>query len=459
MRDTKHIPIPSGEYPALFYNGIYYLPDDAEDAHARLTDAIQTGKPAVIRAVELREYTDIPDEDYEHGVCLAPFFIADYQSGPEDILLEHPRAVYPARVELLTQQAYNDRLRAQVMAHCAGCRGFGSLNEHDSSLAGHFDEITLDGFCPYRWETRSSPRRFLEELEDFGHAWQRYGYCSHSADDVLDDIKFHLRLTYTSGALLDNAQGRTLVLYAQKPDLMQTVLTGMLAQCVSEQWQPGYHIRLNGQVEVTEAAVMNLLTPGKIASTRKALGKYGVMLAELTCDPEGDDSVRLLLQTMAEEDLLCVLHEASGRVLCLFTTPLALMRLRGASPMLEAHNASVVVYDAQQTVQYKISYDMPQTVLDVAPVNVRKENRLSKKFLRAEEGKVLKREQADRMFRYLSAHLNVSACDHTLRLTEHWLRETLPPERIGPAMEEIQGMGGCCDCEVLLNCYEDYELE
>ena len=30
---------------------------------------------------------------------------------------------------------------------------------------------------------------------------------------------------------------------------------------------------------------------------------------------------------------------------------------------------------------------------------------------------------------------------------------------IGGAEEEIQSMGGFCDCEVLLNCYEDYELE
>ena len=461
MNDTKQTPapIPSGEYPALFCNGYYSLPVDADDAQARLDDAVRTGRPAVIRAVELSECMDVPDADYEHGVCLAPYFIADYQDMPEDIVLEHPAAVCPAQVELLTQQAYNDRLRAQVMAHCTGCRGFGGLNEHDSSLSGHFDEITLDGFCPYRWETRNRLRVFIEELTDFGLAWGRFGYGNQDADAMLDDIKYYLRLTYTSAALVDDAAGRTLVLYAQKPSLMQTVLTDLLARCVSEHWQKGYHIRLNGRAEINEAAVMNLLTPKKIAATRKEFSKYGVMIAVLTYDPDGDDSMRLFLQTLVDDSLACILHEASGKVLCLFTGNRALMRLRSASPMLEVYNASVTVYDAQQTVRYQISYDMPQTVLDVAPVDARKESRLSRKFLKAEEGKVLKREQADQLFRYLSARLNASECDHTLRFTEYWLREALPPETFVPAIEEIQGMGGFCDCEVLANCYEDYELE
>ena len=49
--------------------------------------------------------------------------------------------------------------------------------------------------------------------------------------------------------------------------------------------------------------------------------------------------------------------------------------------------------------------------------------------------------------------------DHTLHFTESWLREELPPETIGAAIEEIHSMGAYCDCEVLMNCYEDYELD
>ncbi|MGN0778421.1 MAG: DUF2695 domain-containing protein [Aristaeellaceae bacterium] len=461
MSNPTHSPtsMPSGTYQALFCNGSYYLPVDTSDAQAKLADAVAAGHPAVIRAVELSEYSDVPDVDYEHGVCLAPYFIADYQHAPEDIVLEYPRAVYPAQVELLTQQEYNDRLRAQVMAHCNGCRGFGGLNEHDSSLSGHFDEITLNGFCPYRWETRNRPRVFIEELEDFGLAWGRFSYGNQDADAIMDDIEFYLRLRYTSGALVDEADDRTLVLYAEKPTLLHTVLTDLLEKCVSLHWQKGYHIRLNGRADISEAAVMKLLTPKKIAATRKGFSRYGVMLAVLAYDPDGDESVRMFLQTLVDEYLACVLHEASGKAICLFTAKRALMRLRSASPMLGVYNASVTVYDAQQTVQYKVSYDMPQTVLDVAPVNARKESRLNKKFLKAEEGKVLKREQADQLFRYLSARLNASECDHTLRFTEYWLRETLPPDMVSPAIEEIQGMGGFCDCEVLMNCYEDYELE
>ena len=39
------------------------------------------------------------------------------------------------------------------------------------------------------------------------------------------------------------------------------------------------------------------------------------------------------------------------------------------------------------------------------------------------------------------------------------MKDMLPPDRYEAAIEEIQSMGGFCDCEVLLNCYEDYELE
>lgn len=40
-----------------------------------------------------------------------------------------------------------------------------------------------------------------------------------------------------------------------------------------------------------------------------------------------------------------------------------------------------------------------------------------------------------------------------------WLTEHLQPEQIALAVEEIQSMGGFCDCEVILNCYEDYLLD
>ncbi len=373
--------------------------------------------------------------------------------------MEHPEEVYPVEVELLIQKEYNDRLREQVLKHCEGCRGFGNLNKNDSSLSGHFEEITLNGFCPYRWETRNSPRSFVNELYSFGVYWGRYNYAAQSADDLIDDIKFNLKLAYTSGAILDDENGRTLILSAKKPTLIQTVLTDILGKCVSEYWEEGYHIRLNDRAEVNEDAVMNLLTPKKIASTRKEFSKYGVMIGILEYNPSGDNSVRYLLNRLVDESVVWVLHKEAGKVVCLFTGKVALMRLRCASPMLEKYNAAVTVYDALQTVQYQINYDMPLIIQDAVPVSAAKEKKLSKRILKAQEGKVLTYDQVFQLFSYLENRLAEAGCDNTLKYTEICLKDMLPPERYEAAIEEIQSMGGFCDCEVLMNCYEDYELE
>ena len=204
---------------------------------------------------------------------------------------------------------------------------------------------------------------------------------------------------------------------------------------------------------------MELLTPKKIAATRKEFSKYGVMIGILEFDPSGDSSVRHLMNVLVDESVAWVLHEEAGKVICLFTGKVALMRLRCASPMMEKYNAVVTVYDAQQTTQYRINFDMPLIVQDAVPVSASKENKLNKRILKAQEGKVLNYDQVFQLFAYLENRLAAAGCDNTLKYTEICLKDMLPPDRYEAAIEEIQSMGGFCDCEVLLNCYEDYELE
>lgn len=448
-----------GSHRAFFYLDTYFLlPLGYADEASFLLQAHQASEPVTVQAVILREDSDAGHDPYELGVCIAPYFIADYLKEPEELFIEHPGEVYPARVELLSQQEYNQRLRQRVTAFCPGCRGFGGVNEKDSSLSGHFEEISLDGFCPYRWETRSSPRNFNNELSFFGSAWGRYNYAALGADDLLDNIKSDLKLSYASGAIVDDQQGRTLVLYSQKPTLIQTALTDLLAYCVSEHWEDGYRIRLNNRADVSEAAVMALLSEKKLASTRKELSKYGVKLAIMAYDPRGERSLMLFLHTLAHEGLAWLLHAEPGKAICLLTGEYSLMRLRCASPMLEPYDTALTLYDALKTVRYKISFAMQEAVEDIAPLEPAKERKVSKKLLKAQEGKVLSRDQVEQLFAYVSGRLGKVPCDHTLHFTELWLKETLPADVFNQAMEEIQSMGGYCDCEVLLNCYEDYEL-
>ncbi len=67
---------------------------------------------------------------------------------------------------------------------------------------------------------------------------------------------------------------------------------------------------------------------------------------------------------------------------------------------------------------------------------------------------------ADRLFCYISNQLSAGGCDHTLRYTEAWLSDNYEDEKIRQqVLDEICEDGGYCDCEVILNCYESYELD
>lgn len=223
---------PRGSQPGFFYlNDYFLLPEGYSDGASFLAAMHSAQAPVTLRAVVLREDSDAGFDAYERGVCIAPYFIADYLKAPEELTIAHPGEVYPVPVTLLTQKEYNVRLRRQVTANCPGCRAYGGLTEEDATLSGHFEEITLDGFCPYRWETRKPPRNFDNALENFGYAWRRYGYADMSADDLLRNIKEDLWLSYTSGALIDDQNGRTLALYSKTTSPIHTALTDLWATC------------------------------------------------------------------------------------------------------------------------------------------------------------------------------------------------------------------------------------
>lgn len=451
--------IPSGSYQALFYDSCYYLPVEQADLSALLEEARQSGEPVFVHAIELLERSDVKPVSYELGVCLAPYFISDYLPKPQTVTVLDTARAYTAQVELLTQQEYNDRLRTLVQSYCPGCRGFGGLTKNDSSLSGHFDEIALNGVCLYRWETRSRPRNFFDELANFASYWNRYGYSDYSADDVLDEIKRDLKLSYTSGMIMENDGKRTLMLHVKKPTLILTALTDLLAKVVHEYWDENYAIRLNGRIESDEAAIQALWEPKKLAAVRKECGRYGVSIAELTYDPAHEATVSAFVNASVEDGLMWKLTEKAGRMFCLFTSPDGvLVRMRYHSPMLEPCGLKVTVCDALKTAAYTISFDMPCRVLAENGAEAAKEQRIKQKYLKAEEGKVLKRNQVEDLFAYVESRLYKDGCDHTLRFTRLWLRETMPEEQYKLAMEEIQQMGGYCDCEVLANCYRDYDI-
>ena len=61
-------------------------------------------------------------------------------------------------------------------------------------------------------------------------------------------------------------------------------------------------------------------------------------------------------------------------------------------------------------------------------------------------------EQLRAFFDFLSVEFPIQGCDHTLRLTEWWLRKQgLPVE---PVVAWLQYNGGFCDCEAAVNARE-----
>ena len=88
-----------------------------------------------------------------------------------------------------------------------------------------------------------------------------------------------------------------------------------------------------------------------------------------------------------------------------------------------------------------------------------------KKLLKAQWKQVNKRcfelrqEEAESLLVYVDRCIAEHGCDHTLRFTAAWLNEHISPhERQEKIYAEIEEMGGFCDCEVVCNCYEEYDI-
>ena len=71
---------------------------------------------------------------------------------------------------------------------------------------------------------------------------------------------------------------------------------------------------------------------------------------------------------------------------------------------------------------------------------------------------ILSKTKTQKMFRFVETQLEDIPCNHTLCYTEQWLKDNLSEEKVKSVITEMKEMGGYCDCEVLLNCYEKYDM-
>lgn len=71
---------------------------------------------------------------------------------------------------------------------------------------------------------------------------------------------------------------------------------------------------------------------------------------------------------------------------------------------------------------------------------------------------ILTKAEAEKLLNYPDNILENTPCDNTLRFTKEWLQHNFPAGKIEGILAEMRAMGCYCDCEVLMNCYEEYDL-
>ena len=71
---------------------------------------------------------------------------------------------------------------------------------------------------------------------------------------------------------------------------------------------------------------------------------------------------------------------------------------------------------------------------------------------------ILTANDAAALFAYVEIRIQEEGCNHTHRFCQAWLDEHVDFMKHSAILNELEDMGGYCDCEVLRSCYEDYEL-
>ena len=95
----------------------------------------------------------------------------------------------------------------------------------------------------------------------------------------------------------------------------------------------------------------------------------------------------------------------------------------------------------------------------MAELSIEEKKALMKKWKDSQSKKyILSKTKTQKLFRYLETQLENTPCNHKLRYTEQWLKDNISEEKVKSVIAEMKEMGGYCDCEVLLNCYEKYDI-
>lgn len=351
---------------AIYYQDTYLLlPPELPEFEAFMADLRSRDLPATYRMLPLTEDNRIRRSRVSRGVCMAPCFLSGYREEPLTVPINNPAAVYPVQVERLTQEEYNARLCEVVRGHCPGCKDYSPISGDEASLAGHHEEISLNGVCFFRWETRARPRCFGDDLQQLGDFLLRQ-LSGLSEQEICGEITFYTGLPFDGAQKVIAPDGSvTLTLRTAKASPLSPLLT----------WAAGRYIRfVSGGAFCMEPDPLPDLSPDALmaltawkcrSALRKDCRRYGAALAEMTWDGQDDGRVAASLALLERKAFLSVLHAEAGRaLLLLLDVPMALKELRFRTPLLEAHGAVLTVHSATNSRRYTVNFDMPYETLD-----------------------------------------------------------------------------------------------
>ena len=148
-------------YNAFYYEDNYYLlPNTFPDYNSFLNAAHNGPLPMEVHTIALREDHGIRNFRVVKGRSMAPYFLQGYNDAPCSVVITNADNIYPVHVQICTQEEYNAKLREQILKSCPGCLRYTPLSNRVQSLNGHFGEMSLDGVCLFRQETKPSPPNF-----------------------------------------------------------------------------------------------------------------------------------------------------------------------------------------------------------------------------------------------------------------------------------------------------------
>lgn len=345
-----------GEFREAFYyrDGYYLLPDKFESVSDLVSS---TFFPSTFKLNILLEDNGIRSLFSQKGICIAPCFYKDYKLHEVELTVEDAADIYPVRVELLSQSEYNARLREVIGNVCPGCTRYTPLTKRDSSLKGHYEEVSLNSVCFYRQETKEPPQVFYYNMIRLFESWHKQDPSTVPADIILKSMKIALDLEFKGEKDPSDASKLNITF---EPDFFIGVLTDHLENCLEKMLRStNFRLVYDHEFTVSKDLIESILKEENLPNVKERCIKHGVAIAVLDYDTAKSRQVENSILNL--ERYLCVrnLYQEPGKtVLMLLDERGVLKALNYRSPLFENANAVVTVYGQTGVNKYKMSYDM-----------------------------------------------------------------------------------------------------